>query len=233
MIGYFVFDGRCSKDFGLYISGGETFGAPKRDVTKIAIPGKNGELIIDNGRFENKIINYPAFIRTKFKDYAKEAREWLCSRSGYFKLIDSYNPEYYRMASFLGPLDFDTRVLNRSGECTISFDCKPERYLLSGDTIVTVNGSVYLYNPTPFTAFPLIRVYGKNGNVLIGDTIVNISLIDEYVDLDCEMQNAFKGTVNCNKNVSNKFPTLPMGKTGVTFEGNITKLEIRPRWWSV
>ena len=233
MTGFFIFDGKCSKDFGLYISGGGTFGTPKRDVTKISIPGKNGNLIIDNGKFENIVVTYPAFIRHKFKDYAKEVREWLGSRSGYFKLQDNYNPDYYRMASFSGPLDFDTRVLNQSGECNISFECKPQRFLVVGDSPIEVKEPMVLYNPTPFAAFPLIRVYGSEGNVLIGDSVMQISSIDEYVDLDCEMQNAYKDIVNCNANVSNVFPTLPAGEVGVNFEGNITKLEIIPRWWSI
>ena len=46
MIGYFVYGDGCSRDYGLYISGGETFNAPERDVELVEIPGKNGNLVL-------------------------------------------------------------------------------------------------------------------------------------------------------------------------------------------
>ena len=53
MINYFTFDGKTSTDFGMYISGSGTYNAPERDVTTYNIPGRNGDLIVDNGRFLN------------------------------------------------------------------------------------------------------------------------------------------------------------------------------------
>ena len=53
MTGYFVFGGKFSKDYGLYVSGSGTFNAPERDVELVEVPGKNGSLVLDNGRFKN------------------------------------------------------------------------------------------------------------------------------------------------------------------------------------
>lgn len=234
MTGYLVFGGKCSKDFGIYVSGSGTFNAPERDVERIEIPGRNGELIIDNGRFKNKSVSYPAFIRTAFRSSADAAREWLLSYPGYRRLEDSYNPEYFQMASFTGPLDFDMRFLNLSGECELTFNCKPQRYLIKGEQILSGNGAMELYNPTRFTARPLIRVYGSKGTLLTGGTQMQLKTIDGYVDIDCETENAYKGTVNCNANIyAPAFPELPEGKTTVRFEGNIEKIEIKPRWWTI
>ena len=47
----FIFDGKKSKDFGVYISGNAVYDAPEKDVELIEIPGRDGELIIDNGRY--------------------------------------------------------------------------------------------------------------------------------------------------------------------------------------
>ena len=49
----FTFAGRSSKDFGIYLSGSGVFNAPERDVETISIPGRSGDLILDNGRFKN------------------------------------------------------------------------------------------------------------------------------------------------------------------------------------
>ena len=106
MTGLLIYDGKSSKDFGLYISGSGTFNAPQRDVELVEVPGRNGTLTIDKQRFQNIIIEYPAFIREKFRTYTDAAREWLLAVPGYRRLEDSYHPDEYRMARFTGPLDF-------------------------------------------------------------------------------------------------------------------------------
>ena len=63
----FTFNGKSSSDFSTYISGSGTYDAPKRDVSTVEIPGRNGSLTIDNGRYENIDLKYPAFIRSNFK----------------------------------------------------------------------------------------------------------------------------------------------------------------------
>ena len=63
MRNWFIYDGKNSKDYGVYISGMQTYNAPERDVTSLEIPGRNGELTIDNGRYKNINITYPAFFR--------------------------------------------------------------------------------------------------------------------------------------------------------------------------
>lgn len=58
MINSFTFNGVSSETIGLYVGGQNTFGAPQRDVTKISIPGRNGDLVRDNGKFLNSEISY-------------------------------------------------------------------------------------------------------------------------------------------------------------------------------
>lgn len=233
MIGKFEFNNLLSSDFAIYISGSGTYNAPERDTESVSIPGKNGDLIIDNKRFKNITVKYPAFIREEFKDNTDGARAWLLRDGSYHRLEDSYHPGEFRMARFIGPLDFDTRALNKSGEFNIEFDCKPQRFLKYGELPIGVTENTTLYNPTSFNALPKVRVYGTKGTLIIGNVIMDIKDIDEYVDIDCEMQNAMKGTMNKNHTISNIFPELYPGKNGVKFEGDILKIEIIPRWWTI
>lgn len=228
-----IYNGKNSRDFGIYISGEGTFNAPERDAETISIPGKNGDLEVSHNRFKNISVEYPAFIVRNFKDNAAAARAWLLAASGYHRLEDTYHSEYFRLGRFAGPIDFDMKFLNRAGEFKLAFDCKPQRFLKSGEEIVAFTASGVIYNPTEFTALPLIRVYGA-GTLTVGNTVVQIKSINQYVDLDCELQDAFKGSINCNGNVyAPDFPTLPPGSTGISFSGRITKIEIRPRWFTV
>ena len=90
MIGFLIYNGKSSREFGLYVSGSGTFNAPQRDIETIEIPGRNGTLTIDKKRFKNISIPYPAFIREKFRAYTDAAREWLLADAGYRRLEDSY-----------------------------------------------------------------------------------------------------------------------------------------------
>lgn len=233
MMNYFIYAGKSSREYGIYISGEQTFSAPERDIKKIEIPGRNGELTIDNGRFKNIDVTYPAFIRTDFKLCAEAARVWLLAKTGYHRLEDTYDPDMFRMARFSGPLDFDVRFLNKSAEMNLVFDCMPQRFLKSGEKKIRMNQPNTLINPYPFPALPMIRVYGTSGHLMVGNTIIQIKEIQEYIDIDSETQNAYKGGENCNAKIySPEFPILE-GKTGIRWEGNIDYVEITPRWWTI
>lgn len=137
MRNYFIFDGKDSRDFGVYISGQGTFKAPARSYDAIQIPGRNGALLGIGSRLENVELTYPAFIYSNFKTNLAALRAYLLSHTGYFKLSDSYHPDEYRLAYFTGPLEPDVTSANNAGEFNITFVCKPQRFLNSGDTVTS------------------------------------------------------------------------------------------------
>lgn len=234
MKGIFFLDERSSADLGLHISSGGILNCPEVDTEPISIPGKSGDLILSNRRFKNTPVQYKAFTDARALQCISELKTWLLQKSGYRRLQDNFDPTFFRMARFVGPLDIESYVL-KAAEFTIVFDCKPQRYLCDGETIVTMSVAGEIYNPTAFPAAPVIRVYGTSaGTLMVGNTVVQIKSINEYVDLDCELQDAFKGITNCNGNVyAPNFPELPPGITRISFSGGITKIEIKPRWWQV
>lgn len=232
----FTFAGTPSSDFGLYISGTGTFNAPERDVTVLEIPGRSGNLIYDNGRYRNIDIIYPAFITREFTSMAEALRGFLLSHSGdYYRLTDTYHADEYRMARYSGGVSFDIKGIIRSGETAIQFDCKPQRFLTSGETAVSYTSSGgSITNPTSFEARPLMRVYGT-GTVSIGNSSFTIAAaLGSYTDIDCDLMEAYFGTASNNNNVvfqGNKFPVLHPGTNGITWSGSITRIDITPRWW--
>ncbi len=70
---------------------------------------------------------------------------------------------------------------------------------------------------------------------MIGRYEIQLSRINEYVTLDSELQDAFKGSENKNADVTlpDGYPKLPPGATSITFSGGITSVEITPRWWTL
>ena len=157
------FDNVSSRTYGVYITGSAVYNAPEREVEMISVPGRNGQFALDKGRFENIEVTYPAGIfadsETDFVDAISEFRNFLCSRKGYVRLQDEYNPNEYRMAIYKSGLEVEPAQL-KAGEFEITFDCKPQRFLTSGETAVTVSSGGTLTNPTLFEAQPLLAVKG-------------------------------------------------------------------------
>ena len=230
---YLTFNGKSSRDFEVWISGSGTFDAPERDVESISIPGRDGDLHIDNGRFKNIVITYPAFITKDFRHNFDGFKAYMLAQRGYKKLTDTYHPEYYRLAVYKNAITPKMSTLNRAGSFDVSFDCDPRRFLLTGEEVKTVTGSGQLRNPTMYEAKPLLRAYGT-GTITINGIRIVITAANTYTDVDCEIEEAYKGSTNRNAYITltdGAFPVLTSGLNSIAFTGS--RLEITPRWWTV
>ena len=125
---YFTYNGRSSLEFNTKISGNGTFAAPQRDIEKQEVPGRSGDLLIDNGKFKNITIPYEAYITEDFDHSIAALRAFLLSTAGYQRLEDTYHPDEFRMAAYAGPFDPKVHAVS-SGSFTLEFDCMPQRFL--------------------------------------------------------------------------------------------------------
>lgn len=231
---YINFDNTDLRNYGLYISGSNVFNAPERAYDVITIPGRNGALLGSERRLENIEVRYPAFIYSDLKNNIAGLRSFLLSRVGYKRLIDTYHPSEYRLGYYAGGLEAEMTAKLDAGQFDLTFNCKPQRFLLSGDTPVTLNASGTVTNPTLFDAQPLIRVYGT-GSITVNGVTITISEADGYTDIDCELMEAYKGNVLKNYAISldsTDFPVLSSGSNTITLNG-VTSATITPRWWTI
>lgn len=232
---YFTFAGKNSRDFRVYISGFGTYNAPNRVYSSYEVPGRNGDLLVDEKRFENVDLTYPAFIFEDMPANIEGLRNYLLSLTGYQRLEDTYHPNEYRMAVYMEGLEADVSQRHEASTFDLTFHCKPQRFLKDGERVRTLTANGSIQNPTRFESKPLIRVYGA-GVLGIGSQSVTISQADVYTDIDCEMMDCYKETVNKNSLVTftdYNFPTLKPGVNNISLGTGITKVEITPRWWEV
>lgn len=238
---YFVYNGASSLDFGLRIESKNVFSAPKYDVDFLSIPGRDGDLIAGSGRYPNVQITYSVYLPAKTLSELAEkitlVKRWLYGAlDSYHTLTDSYDTAFYRKAVYAGKLDIEDEM-NRIGVFTISFSCKPFRYSAEGDIPVTFVGDNYsIDNPYPFTSKPFIRVIGTGEGSLTLTTPTKTAIwtftdLDGYLDIDSEQMNFYKGATPKNDTVSGSgFPLLYSGPNEVLFAGDITEVQITPRW---
>lgn len=230
---YLTFNGLRSSDYGVFISGAGTFPAPEYDETRVQVPGRNGDLLFDNHRFKNHTISFPAFIREDFADAYRDFINAFKSQTGYRQLTTSYDRGYFRYASFAGAVTPEPGPANRSGHFTLNFYAKPQRFLTAGNQNTTLTGSGSITNPTAYASRPLLRVVGT-GTLTVNGTTVTINSAGSYTDIDCDIQDCFRGSVNCNGNVSiSDFPTLSPGANAIVLGAGITSVRITPRWWEL
>lgn len=127
----FTFGGVNSADYEVYVSSVAYLNTPARDYEYSEVPGRNGDLIIDNRRFKNIDVKYNCYCRdiSKF-DAWKEA---VLQQEGYVKLsCDALSSETYRMASLSNAIEVPT-FDHKGASFSVTFNCKPQRFLYSGD----------------------------------------------------------------------------------------------------
>ena len=137
---YFSFNGKSCKDFGLTVEAIPNFLSARRETEVFQIPGKSGDFIHQNGRYENLTQAYDVFLNPGDESYiasAKKIANWLGNVNGYARLEDDYDPDSFRMAYFAGPLDM-TNWFRRKGRATLEFICRPQRYRKTGEAELDV-----------------------------------------------------------------------------------------------
>lgn len=237
MRNYLVFNGHDSRDYGVYISGEGTFSAPQKTVNFLAVPGKNGDLIGASSRFQNITVTYPAFIYSNFNENIRNFRSMLNSINGYAELTDSYHADEFRLAAYADEFEPKVQPKNDAGAFDIVFNCKPQRFLVSGKNSTTYTATSFtVTNPTLFPSKPILEVYvpsGNSGIFSIGSQSITVNNPGGTTIIDCEMQDCYYGSTNLNKFVtfSNyKFPELKPGINNIALTSGMS-IKIQGNWW--
>lgn len=244
---WIVFDGRSLNDFNTYTSGEGTFSSPEKIYDTIEIPGRNGELTVEYGTYRNIEVVYPSFIPYDLRKYSSALRSFLGSRTGYCRLEDTRHPEEYRMARFVSAIEVNSAGLD-VGSFELNFNCKPQRYLKTGEQKVSTNSSSYtIINPTFMNAKPIIIFHGPGGSsasgtLTINGNVIQISQVIENVAIDLETMFASRTTNGITQNMNQyikevtgsmeKMYLVP-GSNVITKTGSITSIDIIPRWWTL
>lgn len=234
-MGIIIFNNKSSADCRIQVAHPPGYAYPERDYTVTHIPGRNGDIIQDNGCYKNVERTYEVSFdapNEDFATYANAVSAWLHSTTGYARLEDSYEPNYYRMATYQESNIFEN-LYNQAGTATIVFECKPQRFLKTGDNTVAIQNSLTIMNPTGFEAYPLFKVTGTSGVLTVNGNSITFASIDDFVMLDCELQDAYKENINKNSTISGTFPVLKTGSNTISWTGDISSVTMKPRWWTI
>lgn len=237
-MGVVLFNSVSSQLYDIQVEHPPEYETPERDYIVTAVPGRNGDLVQDTGSYQNVPRAYEIAVGSLEKQYSEMAgliANWLHTPSGYARLEDSYEPLYFRLAMYKES-NILTNLMQHAGRVTIKFDCKPQRYLKSGEAKIILTGAGSVVNPTPYNALPIIRIKGSGAGVVnVGGYTITISSIVNYIDIDSGIQDSYNVSTNLNNYVtlSKSYPKLVPGSNVISFSGGVTSVEVTPRWWTI
>lgn len=232
---FFALDGIPSTSCGIHLQGPVVFSEAVPIVEAQTVPGRNGDLIWDTGSYENRSGSASCFCLQKDVEKAiRSAGRFLMGKKGYRRLETSDDPEHYWMARVENSPQISMR-LRTLAPFEIGFDCKPQRFLKSGENPVVFTSGGIVFNQYGQTALPLIKVYGSgSGTLNVGECRVEVKSINDVLYLDSDTQNAYNNNGNQNLNINAPvFPVLKSGETVIAWSGGIDRVEIIPRWWEL
>lgn len=231
----FYLDGIDARSAGIQLQSPIEFSGAVPVVEAQTIPGRNGDLIWETGSFENRSGSASCFCLQKGVGKAiSSAGRFLMAKKGYRRLETSDDPDHYWLARVENSPQIAMRLRTLS-PFEVGFDCKPQRFVKSGENAVVFTSNGSLFNQYGQTALPLIAVHGNGtGRLTIGDCVVEVKTLDGTLYLDSDTQNAYNDSGNQNLNINAPvFPTLTDGEVRVAFSGGIKRVEIIPRWWEL
>ena len=239
-MGVIIFNGIPSTNYGIHVETPPVYATPERDYEVVHIPGRNGDLVIDNGSYKNVTRKYSISVGEldgNFTTLAAGVSEWLHSASGYARLEDSYESDYFRLAYYVADAEMEN-LFHQAGKMSIEFNCKPARFLKAGERAVPFTTAGSISNPTFQKSFPkLTIVVSGSGTLTIGDQTITISGLTNSTRMviDSELQDIYEEgsltNLNSKVSLSDGFPLLSPGVNTITFTGSITSVEVIPRWW--
>jgi phage-related protein len=231
----FYLDGVDARSVGIHLQAPLTFSEAVPISEAQSIPGRNGDLIFETGSYENRSGSASCFCLQRDVEKAlRNASRFLMSKKGYRRLETSDDPDHFWMARVENSPRIEQR-LRTLAPFDIGFDCKPQRFLKSGETVIKLTESTSIFNITGYDALPLILLIGHGEGVLtVGDCTININEASSLMYLDSETMNAYNRGASLNDRINApEFPVLVPGENQISFSGGIDWVEITPRWWEI
>lgn len=231
----FYLDGIDARSVGIQLQAPIEFSEAVPVVEAQTIPGRNGDLIWETGSYENRSGSASCFcLQEDVEKALSSAGRFLMGKKGYRRLETSDDPDHYWMARVENSPRIEQR-LRMLSPFEIGFDCKPQRFVKSGENAISFQQNGSIFNQYGQIALPFITLYGNGaGRLTIGDCVVVVKALDGVLYLDSDTQNAYNDSGNQNLNINAPvFPVLGDGEIPIAFSGGIERVEIVPRWWEL
>lgn len=218
-----------TNDKGIHPKGRYEVPTPEEDIEYIYIRGRDGELTKKYG-YKNILLPVTFYIQDdSFKVAFRKAKPFLLNA----KTLQVDDDEYifYRVKSVqVHPAENPMRTF---GEFVVEFTLNPFQYEAS-DSTETITERTIMVNEG-YESEPIITAQVEGtGKVYVNDQEITIKDVNGSIIIDSELMNAYRNDggiiTNLNNHMIGDFPILDHGDNVIEFDGDITELEVNPRW---
>jgi predicted phage tail component-like protein len=227
------FNGKNSlTDLGLDIETRIDVPIPKKRLTKVEVPGRDGSLTISEDALDDITISVPFnFQSEEFENVCTNVKNWLTNITDN-KLILNNEDSYYLVNEIVCDKIEQTKIseVSSKGTFTLKLICNPIKYDILGQDIITITSATTLQNQGR-TSRPYFKIYGSGTiNLVVNGVTSTYTSVTDYIEVDSDLMDCYKGTVAKNNTMTGVFPLFTNGSNSVSYSGTVTKIEIKPRW---
>lgn len=222
-------DDKNIEELQLSLSERPSIPTPEQDLDHTEIRGRHGSL---TRKYGFKDIPYSLtfdFLEdVPFKQAFRKAKIFFFNAK---KLSFDDDPGiYYKIKSV--QIDDALNDIEEYGQFTVNFTLDPFSYEETDS--ITITQQTTLSN-AGYESEPYIKAHVTGiGKIYIGEQVITIKDVNGTIEIDSTMMNAYRNENGLITNLNNKmigdFPVLSEGNNIIKFDGDITKLEINPRW---
>lgn len=218
-------------DYKVLVTKGPPYFINNEEYEEVKVEGRNGSLLIKNGTYPD--IKLPFELRVLSKD-SLELYSLLDNITDWLTVINNNKLIYDRedLCYLVKRVEFGDIVneIRAGGEFKLNFICESFKYLVYEQHIeFNTSSNIYYQGTVPGECN--IKIYG-NGNIqlTINNETVQINNVNEYVELDSKLLLCLNSDkTSKTRDMIGHFPLLTRGSNAISWEGNVSKVEILPR----
>lgn len=220
---FFIFNNINSKEKGILVNNLPPISKAERKYEELEIPGRNGKLYIDENCYNT--FTYAITCTLMPDSNIREISKWL---NGTGKLVLCTELDKIYDVLIKDQIDYEQtyRICN---QFEVNFEVQPVAKSVLEKEINLNEESSLIIKESTYQIKPYIKVVGSgNITLTINNNSINLKNIEDYIELDCELEEAFKDNENCNSKVEcEDFPILFPGENIISWTGNISNLYIK------
>jgi len=232
MISFDFLGSNSYNDFGIKIKKRPLIPLAERNVTYTPIQGKSGSLTFDENTYKDITIAVDCYlVDNDLSENIYNIKAWLSGGMG--DLIFNFEDSRIYIAQVVNRIDI-AQSLRVLGSFTIMFNCKPFAYDYNSYYFpLTIFTATNMNNCGSYYCEPIITVNGTgNITLYVADQVVSLTNVVGSITLDSELQEAYKGDIPCNSQMSGEFPIFKVGYSLIHWTGTVSSISIQPnfRW---
>ncbi|MDT2909146.1 phage tail protein [Lactococcus lactis] len=213
-------------------------------ITLDEVSGVNKLVITDKGYYTNVEHTLECFYVSPDMHSIQFVEDLITSaldtRGEYVDFIPYYDPRYIYKAVVINNPTFSGNISGMRGvPFTFDVSFAPFKYRVGGERAIEFNKPQQLYNPERYESYPLIKIYGQgNISIFINNRETKVINVENTIIIDSneDVMEVYKENngelINLHDNFvgSQNFPYLDSGMNQISWNGNVSKIEIEPRW---